>query len=490
MSSTEATAVKEVIKTLKHIMGDIIVHSKDSWSAWTGGEPKGDWTGLNPSAPVVETTSPNQLRPVYVSAAQKGYNHRRTGMLTLFKPTDNLVSFQNAVWNHLFDTGMDCIAFVPDPTDNAKMTNVVKSHARYTVQSAQQLIEKQLEVYDKYNKTNNKAARTHLLASLPPLLSNKIVEKLDDSDPFPIVWLQFLKTIQSTSIEQFEDLKSSIKLRENLEQLAAQFRKDALKLTTAGQHDHNLTLVSKMKIFLFRGGSSGNKDFRFQLHATKQKLEQALLDIGFKEKTAANDHKTSELKLTYKDICTQAEDTYRTLFDRKEWPPARHVRDSKAPPSTFGNLAVENNAPITRGELLTWIQNKPHVCRSPTKKPGNCNNCGKSGHWANECPGKQQALDLAHSWTKGIVHATTTLLASLDGAPRHQRQECRPPRKQTPTRFIGAPRARGGQSHTQPKRTLVSLETLMGPLLPVPVPRCSLSKTFPPRSQRLSGFQI
>ena len=106
MSSTEATAVKEVIKTLKHIMGYIIVHSKVSWSAWTGGEPKADWTGLNPSAPV-ETTSPNQLRPVYVSAAQKGYNHRRTGMLTLFKPTDNLVSFQNAAWNHFFDTGMD-----------------------------------------------------------------------------------------------------------------------------------------------------------------------------------------------------------------------------------------------------------------------------------------------------------------------------------------------------------------------------------------------
>ena len=75
------------------------------------------------------------------------------------------------------------------------MTNVVKSHARYRVQSAQHLIEKQLEVYDKYNKTNDKAAHTHLFASLPPLLSNKIVEKLGNSDPFPIIWLQFLKTI-------------------------------------------------------------------------------------------------------------------------------------------------------------------------------------------------------------------------------------------------------------------------------------------------------
>ena len=38
-----------------------------------------------------------------------------------------------------------------------------------------------------------------------------------------------------------------------------------------------------MNIFLLAGGS-GNKDFRFPLRAKKQKLEQALLDVGFKEK--------------------------------------------------------------------------------------------------------------------------------------------------------------------------------------------------------------
>ncbi|KAI2488998.1 hypothetical protein MHU86_25602 [Fragilaria crotonensis] len=172
-------------KPPKPIMGAVIALSKDSWSAWTGGKPKTDWTGLDASAQL-ETTSPNQLRPVY----------------------------------------------------------------------------------DKYDKTNDKAARTYLLASLTATLSNKVSEKLEESDPFPIVWLQFLKSIQSTSIERFEDLKTSIKLRlpsqysgENLELLAAQFRKDALELTTAGQYDHNLTL-SMMKNFLLAGGS-GNEDFRF-----------------------------------------------------------------------------------------------------------------------------------------------------------------------------------------------------------------------------------
>ncbi|KAI2500370.1 hypothetical protein MHU86_14113 [Fragilaria crotonensis] len=331
MATSEPAIEAAAIKPEKPIMGEVILLSKDSWSAWTGGMPKLDWTGLDPSS-LQESTSPNQLRPVHVAAAQKGYNHRRTGMSIPFKPADDLIAFQNSVWDHLVvDTGMDTIAYLPDPTDKAKVSNVVKSHSRFTVQSAKALIKDQVELYDKYDKTNDKAARTYLLASLTPLLSNKVAEKLEDADPFPIVWLQFLKAIQSTSIERFEDLKTSIKHRlpsqypgENLELLAAQFRKDALELTTAGQYDHNLTL-SMMKIFLLAGGN-GNEDFRFPLRATKQKLEQALLDIGFKEKTAANEH-MKDMELTYKDICSQAEHTYRTLYDRKEWQPARNVRD-------------------------------------------------------------------------------------------------------------------------------------------------------------------
>ena len=368
-------------------IGGLTALSKDEWSAWTGGKPKADWSGLEDHT--VDSTSPNQLRPIYVSAAQKGYNYRRTGLKDTFKPTNDLIAFQNSVWNHLTDTGMDSIAYLKDPLDATKMTNVVKAHARYTVQSAKALIEDQVPKYDKYDRTNDKAARTFLLASLQIDLSNKVAEKLDDDDPFPIVWLQFLKAIQSTSIERFEDLKATIKARlpsqypgENLEQLAIHFRKDANELTTAGQYDHNLTLTM-MKTFLLAGGT-GNEDFRFPLRSVKQKLEQALLDIGFKDKDAANKH-MSDNKLTYKDVCTHAEDAYRTLFDRKEWPPARHARDSKAPPASF-NLA--DAMPMTRSEVMLLMQSKSPSGNkgAPSAKTGNCHKCGKPGHWSRECP--------------------------------------------------------------------------------------------------------
>ncbi|KAI2493005.1 hypothetical protein MHU86_21536 [Fragilaria crotonensis] len=235
----------------------------------TAVEGRGNPEGFEISDPVDVrlTEAIAQARTLATDEDPEGYNFRRTGHKISFKPSDDLISFQNVVWDHLKDTGMDSIAYLRDPTDDAKMTNVIKAHARYTVQSAKLLAEAQVQRYDKYDRTNDMAARTYLLASLSTELSNKVTEKLDDSDSFPVVWLQFLKSIQSTSIERFEDLKAIIKARlpsqysgENLEQLAAHF-KDANELTTAGQYDHNLTLAM-LKIFLLAGGS-GNEDFRF-----------------------------------------------------------------------------------------------------------------------------------------------------------------------------------------------------------------------------------
>ena len=300
-------------------MGDLISLSKDDWSAWTGGKPSYGWMTLDRSA-ADELLSPNQLRPVHASSSQKGYNFRRTGMTTQFTPASSLIDFQNAIWDHFTDCGMDTIAYLTDPEDSIAMTNIIKCHSRYTIQTAKSLSASQLLRYDKYDKNNDRAAIKYLLSSLTPTLMSKIKEKVEDTDSFHIVWLQLIKTIQSTSIERFEDLKVAIKTRhpsnysgENLEALAADFRKDARELVTAGQYDHNLTLTM-IKTFLLAGGA-GNEDFRFPLRATKQKLDQALLDIGYKEKSGAQAHMVAA-KLTYQDICTQAEDVYRTHIRR------------------------------------------------------------------------------------------------------------------------------------------------------------------------------
>ncbi|KAI2488972.1 hypothetical protein MHU86_25624 [Fragilaria crotonensis] len=227
-TTTSPTPVSDPVtsdRPVKPIMGNVVLLSKDDWSAWTGGKPLAGWIGLDPSASE-ELTSPNQLRPVHAGASQKGYNYRRTGLPTPFSPTCSLVDFQNAVWDHLTDCGMDSIAYLPDPENKLLMTNVVKSHSRYTIQTAKALSAEQL-MY----KSNDRAAVKFVLSSLSPALMSKIQEKTEDSDSFHIVWLQLIKTIQSTSIERFEDLKAAIKARhpsqyagENLKLLASDFR--------------------------------------------------------------------------------------------------------------------------------------------------------------------------------------------------------------------------------------------------------------------------
>jgi hypothetical protein len=71
------------------------------------------------------------------------------------------------------------------------------------------------------------------------------------------------------------------------------------------------------KTFLLAGGGAGNEDFCFPLRSTKQNLDQVLLDIGCKEKSAAHAHMVAK-KLTFQDICRQAEDAYRTQLDSQK----------------------------------------------------------------------------------------------------------------------------------------------------------------------------
>ena len=141
-SKTPSTAgATETKKPPKPIMGGLVALVKDEWSAWTGGMPNHTWTGLEVEKS--DNTSPYQLRPAFASASQKGYTYRRTGTTTKFTPASDLSVFQNTVWKHLTGTGMDAIAYLKDPEVEAKMSNVVKSHARYTVVTAKALSEEQ-----------------------------------------------------------------------------------------------------------------------------------------------------------------------------------------------------------------------------------------------------------------------------------------------------------------------------------------------------------
>ena len=182
------------------IMGGLAQLDTDKFVAWTGGEPDLTWTGFK--VPTPDFKSPNQLRS---TNDVKGYNHRKSGLSTKFKKNDPLLPFKKLVQAHMKDTGLDTIAYLPDMRQ--KMSYVITDHARFTLDSARTESVDQMKSYDKYDNSNNDAAKAFLLDSLAVDLKTTITELIDDDDSFHVVWLTLMNEIQTQTIERIESLK-------------------------------------------------------------------------------------------------------------------------------------------------------------------------------------------------------------------------------------------------------------------------------------------
>ena len=125
-------------KPAKPMMGNISAMTTREWSTWTGGKPKYDWSGLDASAPS-DYATPNQLRPIHVSSAQKGYNHRRKGIDDKFAKGSDHFNFARLVWKHLVDTSMDTIAYLPSTRDPQEMVSIVQYYSQYSLKTTREL---------------------------------------------------------------------------------------------------------------------------------------------------------------------------------------------------------------------------------------------------------------------------------------------------------------------------------------------------------------
>lgn len=374
--------------------GGVVQISGSEYAAWTGGKPKHDWSGLDDKA-LKDYTTPNQLRPVSVSSDQKAYNFRKKGREEKLAMGGDLAAFQKAVRDHLEGTGMDTIGYLPDPEEPTKMIPVIEYYAKYTVEAGRESSDKLYPKFDKYDRTNDKAATEFLLESLDPKLRDTVDEKLQDEprNTFVVTWLQLIETFRRFSSEHYDKLKAQIKARrpsqypaEDLETLARDFRQDARELDKASQYEHKLTL-EMVKIFLMACGDS-NEDFKHPIRQVKEKLTKALEDIRYKDYVEARRYMKKQ-KLLFTDVCTVAEKSYKDQKDTNTWPPALTVRDSKAPPSSFGaSMACgEVNQMPSEAQINAMIQNQVGKALNNDV----CYICKKPGHWARACPDRKNA---------------------------------------------------------------------------------------------------
>ena len=64
----------DIIHLRTPIMGGIIQSLKDEYAAWTGGKPKANWSGLDPTGVTVMRVL-TQVQPTYMSSSCKAYLH-------------------------------------------------------------------------------------------------------------------------------------------------------------------------------------------------------------------------------------------------------------------------------------------------------------------------------------------------------------------------------------------------------------------------------
>jgi hypothetical protein len=192
MSNPDPAKGDDAVVATKPIVGGLIKISTKETAAWTGGKPKRDWSG--PEVEAKHYKSPNQLRSVH--NPQKGYNHRKMGLMDKFDRKGDLSTFRLKTWKHLVDTGMDAIAYVPDPVDDKRMTNCVLEHVRFSLESITTQVKLVQDKYDQYDQENSEAATEFALTSLEPSFEADLREMLtaDHTKPFAVVWMHIVES--------------------------------------------------------------------------------------------------------------------------------------------------------------------------------------------------------------------------------------------------------------------------------------------------------
>ena len=369
--------------------------SATEYCAWTGGKPLADWSGLDPSAQT-EPHDDYQYRPSSPGSSQKSTKSREIGLDSKFTRDAHLMDFVDSVEKYLYRTGMDTISFLPDPNNPSEVASVVTCYSKFDLQDAVTTSRTlRTSSFDRFDRNNDDSARNWLLDSIDPGLKKDVTDRLQNDDGFTSHWLQLIHLVQSTSFNRFtvikRDIESSLTLMkfpgQNVKDLATVFLTKARELDNHGFYEHRLTLCM-LDRFLEGGGTNNDvstMQYRHTLFQLRQKLDQALIKIGRLELAAQTTYMATE-NLTYRDICSKAEEEWRKLFDDNKWAPAKTKVDNRRAPAQFGaNVAAETLDPA----VLALVQQLQSSMASGAK-PGTCHNCGKPGHWSRECPDKKK----------------------------------------------------------------------------------------------------
>jgi hypothetical protein len=196
-----------------------------------GGKPLYDWSGLDTTDP--HTSSDMCYRPLDRVSGQKGTVYRTKGATQKLTRSIKLSTFQEHLWNHMKEYGLDTIGYLNNPHINNEMISVVEQHARFTGDMTKAIAQSQAlkATFDSRDNKHDHEATKHLLASLDEDILDGLTPYLDrHTDTFVITWLRLIHYLVTTTSSTYDNMKEQIrKLRpsnyegQDIEQLAKQF---------------------------------------------------------------------------------------------------------------------------------------------------------------------------------------------------------------------------------------------------------------------------
>ena len=361
------------------------------WNCLVGGMPLADWSQLSPVQPnKIEFTT--RFRPLNPILDVKGLTNRTKGLSAKFKKTDDLVVFQSKIWKHLVEHGLDTIAYLVDPSDITEVLDVVNNHTRYVVdmEKTELLFDQFESEFDDVDRTNDTAATTFFLDSLDPSIADDLVEDSELTDTFARVWLKFIRSLCTNSLNRFDSIKSQIRAKipsqyagQNIETMARELKKLAKILKSAGHFDHNLTLAV-VKNFL---RCECPDVYKTKLLQVQIKVQDAIKQCAYMTDDVQRFKHMKKKKVDFVSVCEIATEEYGLAVGDGDWGPSKLPKDTSKPPSAyvsmFGNFEKK---------VMALIQNTTSQPSDDNRLQNmTCFKCQKKGHMARNYPNNQQS---------------------------------------------------------------------------------------------------
>ena len=333
------------------------------------------WVGGNPTRPNLLPTSPHCYRPTGWKEATKTYETATQGLKDTIDITADskmtIVSFVRKMDIFLKDHGLDTVFYLHDSEGN--MRYLIKEYAYFTSAQVKTEICLLMAAGDQYDVQNLQWSLQAVHNSLGMTLATSMEKHASEATTGPALYFQLMQTIQSTT---------SSALRTVEEELVA------MRLSKEPGENVN-TFTTKMTDKIRRLEGAGRlPDDLCQIMATCL-MDSTVETFRLQFTQIFNECERNATRYDYNELIKIATSSYRTSVDRKMWIPNKSNKEKDTLPKALkaelgtliqSALAKERNSHQASGQQASQQQKQ---------RKGDCNHCGKPGHWARECPDKQ-----------------------------------------------------------------------------------------------------